>query len=477
MRYFFIAALASLFIVRGAVAQTVDAYAPVPQGPPTSIAIQADGKVVITGNFSEVGSDIRHGVARLNADGSVDETFGDATPDSEVLAVAVQPDGRLLIGGGFTTVGGQPRHSLARLNADGTLDASFADPGFNGAIWSIAVQPDGRILAGGTFTLIGSHAQNYFARLDANGAFDATFADPGLCCDPLVNTIALQANGDVLIGGAFSQAGGVNDHFYFARFSSSGVFDPSFPAASFAPQPGALMVAPDGPIYLSNNGTGTMLKLEANGAPDGTFNSAVTDGEIFSFALQPNGKILIGGTFANAGGAPHHALARLNADGSLDASFADVQLSLTAADPAGYVYGVAAQADGKPVVVGNFTLAGSAPRQYIARFATGDYATSTLVVQPNGASVDVTWYRLGDGPELGAAPTLLHSSDGVTFSAVGPMTRVADGWRASAPFDVRGARFYLQAAGMTGDGAQDGSPGQAASAIYSSDTIFADGFE
>jgi len=69
------------------------------------------------------------------------------------------------------------------------------------------VQPDGRILAGGTFTLIGSHAQNYFARLDANGAFDASFADPGLCCDPLVNTIALQANGDVLIGGAFSQAG------------------------------------------------------------------------------------------------------------------------------------------------------------------------------------------------------------------------------------------------------------------------------
>ena len=127
----------------------------------------------------------------------------------------MQPDGKLLIGGDFTTIGGQPRHSMARLNADGTLDASFADPAFNGTIWAIAVQPDGRILAGGTFTLIGSHAQNYFARLDANGAFDASFADPELCCDPLVNTIALQANGDVLIGGAFSQAGGMNDRFYF----------------------------------------------------------------------------------------------------------------------------------------------------------------------------------------------------------------------------------------------------------------------
>ncbi len=210
----------------------------------------------------------------------------------------------------------------------------------------------------------------------------------------------------MLIGGDFSQAGGMNDRFYFVRFSSSGVFDPSFPAAAIEPQPGALMVAPDGSIYLSNNGTGMMLKLDANGTPDGSFGSVVTDGEIYSFALQPNGKILIAGTFANVGGAPHHALARLNADGSLDASFADVHLSFDATNPNGFAYGVAAQADGEAVVIGNFTFAESAPRQYMARVATGDYATSALVVQPNGASVDVTWYRLGDGPELGAAPTL-----------------------------------------------------------------------
>jgi uncharacterized delta-60 repeat protein len=477
MRYFFIATLASLLIVRGAAAQSVDAYAPAPNGSPASLAIDADGKVVIVGNFNEVGTDTRHSVARLNTDGSVDATFGDAGANGEIQAVAVQPDRKLLIGGDFTTIGGQPRHSMARLNADGTLDATFADPAFNGTIWAIAVQPDGRILAGGTFTLIGSHAQNYFARLDANGAFDASFADPELCCDPLVNTIALQANGDELNGGDFSQAGGMNDRFYFVRFSSSGVFDPSFPAAAIEPQPGALMVAPDGSIYLSNNGTGMMLKLDANGTPDGSFGSTVTDGEIYSFALQPNGKILIAGTFANVGGAPHHALARLNADGSLDSSFADVHLSFDATNPNGFAYGVAAQADGKAVVIGNFTFAESAPRQYVARVATGDYATSALVVQPNGASVDVTWYRLGDGPELGAAPSLMHSTDGVTFSAVGPMTRVANGWHASAPFDVRGARFYLEAAGMTGGGAQDASPGQIMSAIYSSDTIFAGGFE
>jgi len=64
----------------------------------------------------------------------------------------------------------------------------------------------------------------------------------------------------------------MNDRFYFVRFSSSGVFDPSFPAAAIEPQPGALMVAPDGAIYLSNNVPGMMMASSMrNGAPDGGF--------------------------------------------------------------------------------------------------------------------------------------------------------------------------------------------------------------
>jgi uncharacterized delta-60 repeat protein len=314
-------------------------------------------------------------------------------------------------------------------------------------------------------------------RLDTNGGFDPSFADPGLCCNPLVNSIALEADGSVLIGGAFSQAGGINDHFYLARFSSSGVFDPSFPAITTFPQPSALVVAPDGSIYLAANGISTILKLDPSGAAVPGFTGAIADGEIYSFVLQPNGRILIGGTFQNVGGQPRHALARLAADGSVDPSFGDLHFNVNAGDPNGYIYAIADQADGKPVVSGNFSLVNGAAQTYMARVATGDYATSALVVQGNGAGVDVTWYRLGDGPELGAPPTLMHSTDGLTFSAVGPMARVANGWHVSAPFDVHGARFYLEAAGVTGDGVQDGSPGQVASAIYSSDTIFADGFE
>jgi len=474
MRFLFIAALA---LAGPLGAQTIDAYDPLPGVPPASIARQADGKMLIVGNFANVGSDTRSGIARLDADGSVDETFDDAHVNGNVTTVAVQPDGAILIGGGFSEVAGQPRHALARLHADGTLDASFADPGFNGDIAALALQSDGRILAGGTFTMIGTHAQNYFARLDANGGFDGTFADPGLCCDPLVDAIAIEADGSVLIGGAFSQAGGINGHFYFARYSSGGVFDPSFPAITTFPQPSALMVAPDGSIYVSANGISKILKLDASGAEVAGFSGAIADGEIYSFALQPDGRILIGGTFQNVGGEPRHALARLAADGSLDPAFADLHFDFNPTDANGYIYGIASQGDGKPVVVGNFSGANGAAHAYVARVATGDFAISTLVVEPNGTHVDATWYRLGDGPELSAPPTLLYSSDGVSFSAAGPMTRVANGWRASAPYDAHGARFYLEALGATADGSDDGSPGTIASPIYSNDTIFADGFE
>jgi len=457
-----------------AAAQTIEAYNPVPEVPPTSLAVQADGKVLIVGSFASVGVDVRNGVARLDEDGSVDESFVDPGVNNEVKTIAVQPDGKLLIGGGFTSVGGQPRHAMARLEADGTLDGTFADPGFNSNVWAIAVQPDGRILAAGDFTQIGTHAQNYFVRLNADGSFDGSFADPELCCN-VARAVALQADGRIIIGGAFSQVGGVT-HFYLARFSTNGTFDPAFPDTTDNIVPGSIVVAPDSSIYIPAGGD-IVYKLAVDGAPVAGFTSAQMDAPIDSIALQPNGRIVISGIFENAAGMPRHALARLNANGSLDTTFGDLHFSFNAGDENGYIYGVAAQPDGRLVVVGNFSLANGLSRQYMARVATGDDATSALVVTPNGAGVNATWYRLGDGPELAQAPVLMQSSDGVHFTPIGAMTRVANGWSASASLNVHGAPFYLQALGTVSEGTTNGSSGQTASELYSSDTIFDWGFE
>lgn len=461
-------------------AQTIDAFNPLPIVPPTSLALDADGRILVVGNFTMVGGQARDGVARLNADGSIDASFENPVVDLEVKTIAVQADGKLLIGGDFTEVGGQSRHGLARLMSNGSLDTTFADPNFDSTVWAIALQPDGRILAAGDFQHVGATARGYLARLGTNGALDTSFADPALCCLG-ARAVALQADGRVVVGGYFSQAAGTS-HFYLARYSSAGVLDAAFPATEPPASVDAILVAPDGSFrigggYTAASGIRPASKLSADGTLDAAYGNLNDDGGTSSLALQPNGKLLVGGTFQTIGGQPRHALARLNADGTLDASFADLAFSFDATNPNGYVVAIAAQADGRIVAGGNFSLVAGQPRQFMARVVTGDFATHELVVQPVGSGVTATWYRLGDGPELALPPTLMHSSDGVTFTAIGAMTRVADGWQATAPYDVHGARFYLEAVGPAAVGATNGSLGGVGSEVYSSDTIFVGDFE
>jgi hypothetical protein len=102
-------------------------------------------------------------------------------PDRRVSVSVVQPDGKILIGGSFTTiafnaVGAVPRVGIARLNADGSLDTAF-NPDANGSVHAIAVQADGKILVGGTFTTIGGQARNRIARLDGTTGLADSF-DP-----------------------------------------------------------------------------------------------------------------------------------------------------------------------------------------------------------------------------------------------------------------------------------------------------------
>lgn len=456
-------------------AQSIDSYNPNPSGPITSLAMQADGKLIVVGNFSGVGGITRGHVARLNIDGSPDTTFADATVDSEVKAAAVQPDGKIVIGGSFSQVSGQTRNDLARLNTDGSLDTSFADPNLDSSVWSIAIQPDGKIIVGGDFQHISAVAKSYVARFNAQGEFDATFANPQLCCLP-VRSLALQADGHVLVGGSFSKVGTAS-HFYFARFSASGAFDSTFPNVGHDIQAGSVVVAPDDSVYVVDLGGENILKLTASGTAAAGFASAVADSTIDSIALQPNGKIVIAGIFQAVDGQPRHGVARLNANGSFDSTFADLHFSANATDPNGYVSGIAAQADGKIVVVGNFTLANAQARNEIARITTGGYVKNALFVQPGASNVTATWIRAGDGPELVQAPNLEHSTDGVNFMIVGPMARIANGWQVTAPYNVHGALFYLRASGTNSNGAGNGSPGQTASDVFFSDTIFKSGFE
>jgi uncharacterized delta-60 repeat protein len=469
-------------------AQSIDALNPQPNVPPTTLAIQADGKTILAGAFATIGATPTANIVRLNIDGSLDPGFASPAVNGEVKSVVVQADGKILIGGDFTAVGTTTRHYLARLDANGALDSGFADPNLNATVWTIVVQPDSKVLAGGEFTKANGNTRTWVARYSSAGVFDGTFADTKLCCGgESVRALAVQADGGVLVGGFFSQYGSgapPNYRFYLARYSSSGVFDNAFPDD----QPGSaitdLGVAPDGSIlvgngFLTSNNmyTRPLAKLTSTGTLVSAFADLQNDGGTHAFVLQPNGKIVICGTFQSIGGQPRHALARLNADGSLDAAFGDLHFSFNAGDANGYIYGIAAQADGKVAAIGNFTLANNQSRQYMARVATNDAVSSELTGQASGSNVVVAWTRTGDGPELAHAPTLLHSSDGATFTPVGTMTRIGNGWQLTAPFNVAGTPFYLKATAYTSEGAGNGSPGRIDSPVYVSDRIFANGFE
>ena len=168
-------------------------------GPVYALARQPDGKILVGGQFTTINGVTRGGIARLNANGSLDASFNPGTGvggivgGSRVDALALQPDGKILVGGFFTTFNGLARSWIARLNSDGTVDTSF-NAATSGAVQSFALQPDGKMLVGGGFNV----PRLGIARLNADGSVDNGFNPTGLEVDTF-DALALQPDGKVLL--------------------------------------------------------------------------------------------------------------------------------------------------------------------------------------------------------------------------------------------------------------------------------------
>src|SRR5439155_16874757 len=150
---------------------------------------------------NSIGGQPRNHIARLDATIGLAESF-DPNANSDVRSIVVQADGKILVGGDFflTSIGGQTRNRIARL--DGTTGAADSfDPNANSFVDSIAVQADGKVLAGGAFESIGGQTRNYIARLDATTGLADSF-NPN--ANNQVNSIAVQADGKILAVGDFT---------------------------------------------------------------------------------------------------------------------------------------------------------------------------------------------------------------------------------------------------------------------------------
>lgn len=305
------------------------------------INVQADGKILVGGDFTSFNGLPHNRIVRLNPDGTIDPTFvaGNGA-NNNIYSITMQPDGKIIVAGAFTSFNSNAKSRVCRLNPDGSIDVTFsAAAAANNSIYASAVQPDGKILLGGNFTTTNSVARNRIARINADGSLDTAF-DTAVGANNSIKSICLQTDGKIVIGGAFETFNNVST-------------------------PGA-------------------ARLNANGSIDTSFNctSFATTATIYDSVFENDGKIVLAGVFPAFDGFTGNNILRLNADGSLDDSF----ISGTGFDA--YVTALAQQADGKILAGGNFALYNRVEKRSIARL----YGSTTLGLEDFDSDEKITFY-------------------------------------------------------------------------------------
>ena len=352
----------------------------------------SDGRFYAGGVFSGINGKVQSNLGRFNSDGTVDTSFNPGTGlNADVNALAVQTDGRLLVGGSFTAFNGTSRNCIVRLNTDGTLDTTFnPGTGFSGgAVYVLAVQSDGRILVAGLFTSFNGTARNGIVRLNADGTLDTAF-NPGSGFDANVNALAVQADGRMVVVGGFSSFNNTSRNG-IARLNTDGSLD-----TNFAPGTGftggavyAVTLQSDGLIIAGGNFTGYngtprngIARLNATGTLDATYNlgTGFAGGAVYSMLLQADGRIVAGGNFTGFNGASISCIARLNTDSSLDSTFnpgTGFAGSETLGSRPNGVYATAVQTDGRLVVGGLYTNFNGSTRHGLVRLTHAGALDST----------------------------------------------------------------------------------------------------
>jgi uncharacterized delta-60 repeat protein len=368
-----------------------------------STATQPDGKILAGGYFDRVNGVSRYGIVRLNADGTLDNTFNAGLGTLElpgnfnaVYNIALQSDGKILIGGFFFSFNGEPRRSLVRLNSNGSIDQTFnsTGSGVSGTVWKILVLPDGKILIGGQFTQYNSFNAPYLARLNSNGELDFTF-NSGVQ-NGIVLEITRQSDGEIFVGGTFNLVNGQSRN-RIARLNTNGSLDTSFNIEGADSTVWSIVPQPDGKYLVGGNFTsfnGTMqnrlVRLNANGSLDTSFNlGSGANGTVFDVFLQPNGKILIGGLFSQFNGAGRNNLVRLNADGTLDSGYLLGTNSI--------VRNITEHPENKILISGSFSSINGVPRTAVARLLDASVAPRTPFDFDGDAKADVSVFRPANG--------------------------------------------------------------------------------
>ncbi len=354
-------------------------FAPDADGTVTVVLPQADGKILVGGSFSTLGGQLRNNIGRLNADGSVDASFDPGLIRGSAHVVLPQADGKILIGGYFESLGGEPPEPTV-------IPVSFADPGGNGT-FTLADDPTTAALTatpatGGTLgwfnsgglLCFGNASGNTSSNPSADGLFNINAAGnfstamtfpPGAVIDATTGTtgwgiVTSQTIGEGLTDGTYNLG-------FRTAAGNFGWMNVTLDEAGTANTTGDDTFTINEAFIESVPGVGIEVdpapeigigRVNADGSLDAGFLSSANS-IVRTLVVQPDGKILVGGSFSTLGGQPRSRIGRLNPDGSLDVGF----------DPGadGTVHSLALQPDGKILVGGTFSTLGGQPRSGIGR--------------------------------------------------------------------------------------------------------------
>nr|HRM13607.1 delta-60 repeat domain-containing protein [Flavobacterium sp.] len=343
-------------------------------------------------------------------EGIVDATFntyddgllGDGF-DSNVRTVSLQADGNLIVGGDFLNFNGAATPKLCRLLPDGSKDPSFVlGTGFTGNVYCTLLQPDGKIIVGGAFTSFNGSTANRLIRLNPDGSRDASFDTSIAASSGIIYSVAMQADGSLIVGGSFVNYNGVSAS-RIARILPNGNLDTTFAIGTGAnslveeahiQQDGKIIL---GGSFVSFNGTacGRIIRLNTNGTVDASFvQGGGFDANISALTTQADGKIMVGGDFLVYNGIVVNRIIRLNPDGTLDASF---------------ISGIGLNTGTVEVIkvnaVGSIMLGGSFSGTY-----NGTNVNRLLLLDSNGVLDPI--FDIGAGPGSASILTLALEPDG-----------------------------------------------------------------
>lgn len=302
--------------------------------------------------------------------GDVDLSFNGGTgPNAIVYATQIRTnDDKIYIGGTFDGYNGNLSRRIARLTVTGAFDPTFATPGCESSVNAIALQGLQCIIVG-DFTSVGNTTTRRVARLNDNGSLDAAFTlNMGQGADNGVDAVHTQPDGKVLIAGRFLNFDNVARK-RLARLNADGSLD-----TSFDPQLGpngpvvSIDVQPDGKIILCGNfttyngvaGHAGIVRLNADGSLDASF-VATASGLVNGVVIQSSGKIIVFGGFNFFNGQSRTKIVRLNADGTLDAPYS--ALTTINSD----IRDAEQLANGKLLIVGVFFQINGESRRGVAR--------------------------------------------------------------------------------------------------------------